>query len=197
MNSEVCDMLENMLNLLQEKFANKNSAWDKMLEFLIVDNQGKYFFQIDHKFEWLWENQRLAQQLLDIYDSELLRSDLHDHLGELYFMRILSKAYPDNPFVGTILHQKGITYSSAGTGNELLQAAKKNPDTKYYGVEPDKQLYRIALTNCIIHSVDVQLLNTNPNICDINVQTENGRSNWKYANKWNVDQSKLKPVATG
>lgn len=190
-------MLENMLNLLQEKFGDKNSAWDKMIEFLIVDNQGKYFFQIDHKFEWLWEDQRLTHRLLGIYNSELLRSDFHDHLGELYYQHIFSEVYPDDPFVGKILHQEGITYSSAGTGDELMQAAKKNQDTKYYGVEPDIQLYRIALTNCTIYSIDIQLLNANPYEHDINVHTENGRSNWKYANKWNVDQSKLKPVATG
>lgn len=194
MNSEVRDMLKKMLNLLQEKFVDKNSAWDKMIEFLIVYNQGKYFFRVDHKFEWLWEDQRLAHQLLDIYDSELMRSDFHDHLGELYYKRILSEEYPDNPFVGKILHKKGITYSNAGTGSELMQSAKKNPDKKYYGVEPDIKLYRIALTNCTIHGVDVQLLNANPNEHDINVQSENGQSNWKYSNRWNVDQSKLKLV---
>ncbi|NQV18658.1 MAG: N-6 DNA methylase [Armatimonadetes bacterium] len=190
-------MLEKMLNLLQEISVDENSAWNKMIEFLIVDNQGRYFFQIDHKFEWLWEDEGFTSRFMSIYDSVLLRSDCQDHVGELYYKRMLNKTCSDNSSIRKILHQKGITYSSVGTGKEILQAAKKNPNTKYYGVESDIKLYRIALTNCIIHGVDVQLLNANPNEHDINVQTVNGRSNWKYANRWKVDCDKLKPVAIG
>lgn len=189
-------MLEKMYGLFTGKFINPLKAWDKLIEFLIVDNQGRYFFQIDHKFEWLWEDQKMVNQLMTIYDSELLRSDCNDHIGMFYYQQVLCKTYPDNPFVGKILHQKGITYSSTGTGNELMQAAKKNPDIKYYGVEPDVKLYRIALTNCMIYDIKAKLLNANPGKHDIDLKSSEGKSNWQYANQWNVDQNILKPSLT-
>ena len=51
MNNEIAIMLENLFNQLNEKFKDKKEAWDKLIEFIAIDNHAKWFFEVDHKFE--------------------------------------------------------------------------------------------------------------------------------------------------
>ena len=40
-----------MLNIFNRKFNDNNKAWDRMIEFIAVDNCPPMLVQMDHEFE--------------------------------------------------------------------------------------------------------------------------------------------------
>ena len=84
MKPEVYKMIENMYKLLFEKFKNKQLAWNRLIEFIAVDNNGALFLQLNHKFEFLFEDKKLLNSLMDIYNSKLISSDNINQIGDLY-----------------------------------------------------------------------------------------------------------------
>ena len=100
MKSDVRKMLDSMYDTLTAKFHDSYKAWDHLVEFLAVDNCGSMLFQMDHKFEWLFEDRGLTEKLMDTYDPKILRSDYHDHLGDMYLEK--SHKYKPGTKTGTV-----------------------------------------------------------------------------------------------
>ena len=84
-NPEVRIVLDKLFNLFYKKFNEKDKAWDYFIEFLAADNSLEIALQLEHKFEWFINDKRFRDSIFAIYDSKLLKSDYHDHLGDIYF----------------------------------------------------------------------------------------------------------------
>ncbi len=213
MNSNVREMLESMFDLFTEKFADMVEAWDHFVEFLAVDNHGSLICQLDHKFEWLFEDRKLCEALMKIYDPELMRSDYYDHLGDMYWEEVLGKgnAARGRSFLiswreaqSTAAKHTAETDETlrildpvAGTGRLLMATHKRAPNTLLFGVDVDLRALRIALTNFAIHGITGYLLHANTLQHQIDPSTEDGRANWQYSNRWNSGIDELIPLETG
>lgn len=201
MNKDVSSMLERMYDLFLKKFQNRLIAWDHFIEFIAVDNQGSLFFEIKHKFEWLFEDQDFCKAILDIYDSKLLRSDNYDHLGELYFSRIIKQndklisSKQSEKIILSYLEktdkQVRILIPKCQTGRLIMQANEIANKAIIYTIEPDIRLYRIALTNMIIHNIKGYILCTNKPRSNIDDIISDSKNKWKYANAWCVPSTQL------
>ena len=73
---------------------------------------------------------------------------------------------------------------------------KRCPNGSLFGVDNDINLIRIALANFLIHDIPGHLLYADMNRYEIDISKENGKYNWQFANQWNSQQDKLKPVET-
>lgn len=201
MNKDVSSMLENIYDLFLKKFKAELTTWDHFIEFIAVDNQGSLFFEIPHKFEWLFEDQDLCKTVLDIYDSKLLRSDYYDHLGELYFKKVIKQ---NDKLISTkqadtiILNyidktdkQIKILIPNCQTGRVIMAVKDIANKAMIYAIEPDIRLYRIALTNMIIHNIKGYILCTNKPRSNVDDIINNSKNKWKYANSWCVPSTQL------
>ncbi len=201
MNKDVSAMLENIYDLFLKKFKDELTSWDHFIEFIAVDNQGCLFFEIPHKFEWLFEDQNFCKTVLDIYDSKLLRSDYYDHLGELYFTRVLKKdeklISPEKAesiilnYIEKTDKQIKILIPNGQTGRLIMAVKEIANKAKVYAIEPDIRLYRIALTNMIIHNIKGYILYTNKPRSNADDIINDSKNKWKYANAWCVPSTQL------
>ena len=153
MNQDVRKMLEGMYDLLTQKFHDPVKAWDSLIEFLAVDNCGSLIHQLDHKFEWLFDDMDFAKRLTKAYDFELLKSDYYDYLGEMYLERIVGKKeagkgglyltpmnVADSMAAMTIKETDkslNILDPAVGTGRLLMGAHKRAPNALLFGVDID------------------------------------------------------------
>ncbi len=201
MNRDVSSMLEKIYDLFLKKFKDETTSWDHFIEFIAIDNQGSLFFEIPHKFEWLFEDQNFCKAVLDIYDSKLLRSDYYDHLGELYFKRIIkqSEKLISPKQADTIIlnyidktdKQIKILIPNAQTGRVMMAVKDITNKAIIYAIEPDIRLYRITLTNMIIHNIKGYILCTNKQRSNIDDIITDSKNKWKYANAWCVPSTQL------
>ncbi len=193
-------MLESMYDLLTGKFHYSVKSWDNFVEFLAVDNCGSLFLQLDHKFEWLFEDSKLANSLMQTYDPELLRSDYYDHLGEMYLEKLVGTRQAQER--GQFLTPMNVADSMAamtigqtdkpvrvldpcvGTGRLLMAAHKQAPNALLFGVDVDLRALRIAFTNFAIHGISGYLLHADSLLHDTDISTDVGRHNWEFANRW-------------
>ena len=205
---EVRKMLEDMYSLLNNKYSDSVKAWDSLIEFLAVDNCGSLIYQLDHKFEWLFEDSELSRTLMKTYDPELLRSDYYDHLGEMYLEKIIGKKESERK--GLYLTPMNVAESMAamtiketdkalnildpavGTGRLLMAAHKRAPNGLVFGVDIDLRALRIAFTNFAIHGISGYLLHADSLRHEIDISIKDGRSNWQFANKWYSSMDQLK-----
>ena len=205
-------MLDKMYDVLNEKFHDPVKSWDKLLEFLVADNCGSQIYKLNNRFEWLIQDSKLVDSVNNLYDSELLKSDYYDHLGEMYLEKIVTKY--ETRRQGIILTPINLAESLAesvvkrtempmtildpnvGTGRILMAAHKIAPNAILFGVNKDLDLLRIALANLSIHNIPGYLLHADSHIHNINLATEAGRDNWQYANMWSSCMDKLKPAET-
>lgn len=201
-------MLENVYDLISKKVQDNKKAWDYLVEFVAVDNRAGLIFDIDHKFEWLFEDNGLAKKILEIYDDELLRTDYYDHLGDMYIHHVLpmneqmtKTHYIRHQTAIDVLADTIITDSNepfkfldieAGTGRLLMAAYKQTPKAHLFGVERNLDLYRIALANFAIHEIPAQMLHADLGIYEIDISLPNGRYNWQFANRWKIDKNKFR-----
>lgn len=213
MNQDVRKMLESMYDLLNQKFNDSVKAWDSLIEFLAVDNCGSLYYQLNHKFEWLFEDNDFARRLMKTYDFELLKSDYYDHLGEMYLERIVGQNEVRRK--GLYLTPMNIAETMAvmtisstdekirvldpavGSGRLLMAAYKKAPNSILFGVDIDLRVLRIAFTNFAIHNISGYLLHANSLEHEIDISTENGMYNWQFVNSWYSHMDKLKEIQAG
>ncbi len=201
MNKDVFSMLERIYDLFLKKFKDGFTSWDHFIEFIAVDNQGSLFFEIPHKFEWLFEDQNFCKTVLDIYDSKLLRSDYYDHLGELYFKRVIKQSdkllSPEKAesiilnYIDKTDKQIKILIPKAQTGRVIMAVKDIANKAMIYAIEPDIRLYRIALTNMIIHNIKGYIICTNKPRSDVDDIINDSKNKWKYANAWCVPSTQL------
>ena len=203
-------MLEDMYDLISKKHNDPIKAWDSFIEFLAVDNCPPIFNQLDHKFEWLFEDKELADEIIKTYDVDLLKSDYYDHLGEMYLEKIVSKNEASRK--GQFLTPMNVADAMAdmtiektensikildpavGTGRLLMAAHKKAPNGLLFGVDIDLRALRVAFTNFAIHNISGYLLNADSLYHEIDISKVEGAQNWKYANRWYSCMDKLKPM---
>ena len=208
MNQEVRKMLENMYNIFSKKFKDEVIAWDHFIDFLAVDNCGSLIYQFRHKFEWLFEDNKLVNSLMSIYNPALLRSDYYDHLGEMYFEKILNPKQSQDRNLSLMTMNDAYTMAKmsfgetdaplkildpvVGSGRYLMAVYKIAPNALLFGVDTDLRALRIAFTNFAIHGIQGYLLHADTRIHDTEIDTDEGIYNWQFANKWYSHIDKLK-----
>lgn len=201
-------MLENAHGILERKLHDPSKAWDRLIEFIAVDNCAPLFFQLNHRFEWFFDDSQLANDFMAVYDSKLLKSDYYDHLGEMYIEKLLSKSevqrrgiYLTPMEVGSLManitiektdQKVNILDPAVGSGRLLMAAHKQAPKARLFGVDTDLRLLRIAYANLAIHNIQGYLLHADSLRHEIDISTKSGRENWQYANNWYSQIDKLK-----
>lgn len=210
MRQEVRAMLDKMYDLFTREFHDPVKSWDYMIDFLAVDNCGQLLYQLNHKFEWLFENSRLVKEIKETYNHKLLKSEVYDHLGEMYLEKIVSsqQAKKRGMFLTpmnvadmmaemTLLSdnkEPNVLDPAVGTGRLLMSAYKVSPKARLFGVDIDLRALRIAFTNFAIHNITGYLLHANSLLHEIDIAEEGGMHNWQYANRWYSCMDKLKPA---
>ena len=208
MNPKIKNMLESMFKRLNHKFKDPIKAWDKLIEFLAADNSVRLATKLNHNYEWLTNDSKLVSDLMNIYNSDLLKSDCHDYLGELYEDKIASNVkvqkckhvLTSDSEVKRIAEiqidktdeNKTIFDPAVGTGRLLMAAHKVAPNARLFGVDYDIRKLRIAYTNLAIHGIPGYLLHADANQHELDLQKDDGRHNWGYANNWHDVQDKLR-----
>jgi len=201
-------MLEDVYNLFKEKYKDSVKSWDQFIEFIAADNNASLIYQLNDKLEWLFEDKRLLKSLMTKYNPALLRSDYYDHLGDMYFEKILKPGHSQNKDLFLIsmndaydMIKKTIGENDApikildpnvGTGRYLMAAHKIVPNALLFGVDSDLRALRIVFTNFTIHSIPGYLLHADTSVHDIEMETDEGIYNWQFANEWNSCIEKLK-----
>ncbi len=210
MDLEVRKMLESMYGLLTGKFHDPYKAWDHFIDFLATDNCGSLIHQLDHKFEWLFEDSRLADRLMKTYDPEKLRSDYYDHLGEMYLDKVAGPSQVQcqglflTPMhvadsmaamtIGETTDKVNVLDPCVGTGRLLMAAHKQAPNARLFGVDVDMRALRIAFTNFAIHDISGYLLHADSLGHETDISTDEGFHNWQFANRWYSCMDKFKPI---
>jgi type I restriction-modification system DNA methylase subunit len=210
MNPNVRAMLEDIHSLFRQKFRDKELSWDRFIEFIAGDHSAQVIEQLGHGFNWLLRDKELTKSILRIYDTYLLASDYYDHLGDMYYEKFGMEG--DATATRESLHPKGIevliTSASAsnmcrelsildpkaGTGRLLMAVYKYASNCKLFGAEPDIRAIRVALTNMAIHDIPCFLLHADSSRYETDISTENGKYNWRFANKWFSHIDELKPM---
>lgn len=203
-------MLENLYELFCSKSEDSVKGWDRLIEFLAVDNYASMISQLDHKFDWLFKDEDLSCKVMNLYKPSLLRDDPHDHLGDLYLEKMVSSSeiqkrgqfltpreLAETLATMTIRETKKevtVLDPAVGTGRLLIAARKYAPNGIFFGVDNDIRMLRIAMTNFAIHNIPGYLLHADALYHDIDLSSENGRYNWRFANKWHSHTDKLRPA---
>lgn len=204
-------MLESLYAAIAEKSPDAVTAWDRMMEFLAVDSSPPLVVQMERPFDWLVTDYGLTQKVMSTYDRNLLRSEYHDHLGDMYCERfaeingienaghflldsqtvqyIAQKTIPETKLEVTVVDV------AAGTGKLLMAASIRAPNGTFFGVESDLRALRVALTNFGIHKVKGYLLHANVLQHETRFDREDGLYNWRFANLWDshMDELRLLP----
>ena len=210
MNLEVRTMLDSMYEIFIDKFNDPVKAWDHFIEFLAVDNCAPLICQLENRFEWVFKDSKLVDNVIKTYNSNLLKSDYYDHLGDIYVEKIISKneakrkgiyITPQNAadVIGKISIQETdrplmVLDPAVGTGRLLMAAYKKAPKAALFGVDIDLRSLRIAFTNLAIHNISGYLLHADSLMHEIDISNERGRYNWQFANRWNTCIENLRPM---
>lgn len=212
MNPNTRKMYEKMYNILFQKFLDHNLTINALAEFIAVDNYPSLLNQLNHKFEWLYEDKELCENLLKVYNLSLLKSDPYDYLGDLYvnkqtFVEKNTKGRQANPdliadFISRITFRNtngtlNILDPCVGTGSFLLAASKHFPNANFFGVDSDLTALRIAFTNCAIHKINAYFLHADIQTHEIDISKPDGIYNWQYANHWYSCMDKLRKISPG
>jgi hypothetical protein len=191
----VKQMLDELFELFLNKFKDVVTAWTHFLEFLAVDNRAEYFWQVHHKFEYLWEDQVFIKKLLDIYNSELLRSGLFreemiDSLINIYFKIVLMKEYLPEKLTIKQINPSNLEVTSTSF-KSFFDISKESKKVKL-GLIEDLEFYLIAITIQAIYDFKAYLLYADKKIHNIDIKTPDGKFNWQFANKWHPEKSLLR-----
>lgn len=206
MTNLVKPMLTSLYQLFTEKFSAPIQAWDRYLEFIAADHNPGLFAELTHGFEWLANDKTLSDKIFSVYQPQLLTNERYDYLGEMYGQYFLSEPERDSLIpayevvqaeaittIGNTNDELNILDPNAGTGRRLLASNEIAPNTRYFGVELNERLARIAMTNAFIHKIPAFILMADPNFHEIDISQKFGRHNWQYANKWYNHYDELKP----
>ena len=203
---------ENMYEILCRRFHDYDKAWDYLIEFIAVDNCPAILSQLEHKFEWLFKDKDLSDRLMSVYNPEVLKADMHDHLGDMYIENqsksggkgkgqfLTPDSVCDCICKMTIGEAKktgrplNILDPCVGTGRFLLYAHQYDPNANLFGVDIDLKALRVAFTNCAIHGIRAYFLHADSLFHEIDISKPEGVANWQHANKWYSCWDKLKEM---
>jgi len=209
MNPEVRTMLENTYSLFLQKFGNPIIAWDRFLEFVAVDNSVSLLPQMEHRFEWLFNDSDFGRRVMKTYDYQLMKSDFYDHLGDMYSEKVANSADPRRhtlrPFgkleaavsasIPPTRDVMSILQPDVISGRSLMAAYKQAPNAIFFGICDNERKARLTLTNLLVHDLRGFALHADRAKHNIDPSTEDGRYNWGFANKWNSQIAKLRPAS--
>ena len=201
-------MLEDVHSVFNDEFRDSVKAWDSFLEFLAVDHCPPLLQQLDHKFEWFFENESFSKDVIARYNPSILPTEFYDHLGEMYIEKLVTKKDADRrglfltPMeVANLMATMTISRTEnevtvldpcVGTGRFLMAGYKRAPNGMFFGVDIDLRALRVAYTNLAIHGIRGYLLHADSLMHETDIGTVSGRENWQYANKWYSCIDKLK-----
>lgn len=200
-----------LFSILKNYFNDYDKAFDKLLEFLVVDFSPRAILHIEGKLNWFFENKELAKKLLEVYDPKIIKNTHLDHLGALYCTlqsnkTIQMKGQFITPYnVSKMIAQmtlneteKAVTVldPACGTGSMLLAAHETSPNSILFGVDIDLRAVRTCITNFAIRNIKGYILCADSLRHDTMLNTENGRHNWQFANNWYSHWNELKSFAT-
>ena len=195
-----------LFNALKNHFHDCLTAYDKMLEFLIVDFQPFMLYKIEGSLRWFFENENLAKELVSVYEIDKIRASMKDHLGMMYCSLQSRKTleakgqfitpYNISRFIAemTLGENKepvNVLDPACGTGSMLLAAHEINPKALLIGVDIDLRAVRTCMTNFAIHGIKGYVLCADSLLHEIDISKENGRNNWKYCNSWHSRFDKM------
>lgn len=201
-------MLENLYDTFSEKYPDSQQAWNGMLIYIASVSAELLLAQIKDEIGWLVGDSDLVQRATRIYDPVLMQEDTADSLGSFYreLSSDFSSGRPKTPILADETEHgiEAVLYGSAskvmlldlhaGTGRLLLLAHKLIPNGILLGVEPELGAYRVGLTNFAIHGVHGYVLHADPQIHATDLDSEEGRHNWEYANRWHSQIDNLLPI---
>ena len=209
MDQKVRTMLEQLFLIFIDKYPDPLNAWDKLIEFIAIDNHSPLFSELDYNFQWFYQNKEFIESVMSIYDSNLLKDDYYDHLGEMFYDKIVSKGlvestndYLINQDKAQLLipqklrntHIPNTVFDPAvGSGRLLMAVYQVSPKAILCGVDSDIRLLRIAYTNLLIHNIPGYLLHADESKHETDISTREGMYNWRYYNKWHSCMNKLLP----
>lgn len=202
-------MLDNLYDMFYEKYPDSHRSWDCMLAFIAGFHDGRLMAQFEDELEWVVQEPSILEKVRAMYDPCLMRGNSLDALGEMYFECQLDKAqqraksYARTPWKIVKVMSEAIVPETqerikimdpcAGTGRLLLALASRAPNGVYFGVEDDLRISRIALTNLLIDNVHAYVLNANYLAHATDLQSDAGKHNWRYSNKWYSQMHNLLP----
>lgn len=192
MDQDAVTMLENLYAFFIEKFKNKALAWERLLEFLAVDNQAKIFWQVNHKFEYLWEDQDFTKKVMGAYDSEVLRNEKKDVLTDFYN----SKVRPKTLGILQSVTMNNLTLHKISC-QAFLEYCEANKPNRSYAITNDLQLYRILVTNLAIHDLPGKILLMPVGHYVLDITFPDGKFNWQFANHWHPEPKLLRKLQMG
>ena len=204
---------EKIFDALYSRYNDSSKAYNRMLEFLAADNCPPMLADIGERIEWFFSDRELSEQIAGVYDLSEIKSDYHDHLGDLYEEHVIGPQeakrkglyLTPQPVVEVICKstlegakdkEVNILDPCTGTGRFLLAAARYAPKGRLFGVDRDLTMIRTAFTNAAIHNVSMYLLHADSLRHEIDIAKEDGRANWRYANRWDSQMDKLKASTT-
>ncbi|MFX1478238.1 MAG: hypothetical protein ACFFCI_08900 [Promethearchaeota archaeon] len=208
MNLKVRTMLEQLFTAFTKKYNDPIKSWNRFLEFIAIDNFFPILAELDYNLAWFCENKEFLESVMDIYNSQCLKSDYYDHLGELYWDKILSKKYISQTSNSYLIspsytkrimednnknRKRTILVKAVGSGRTIMEYHKYYSNSIFFGIEPDLRLYRIALTNCLIHNIPAYLLHANLQKYEVDISTKEGNYNWRFYNKWRSQMNNMLP----
>lgn len=208
-NKEVRGVYDSLFKVLYDEYNDGNLAYEKLLEFLAVDNCPPIIRDIDGNLSWFFENEDIRGKLIEAYDVKVVQSERYDHLGDLYLENVIGEyeakkrklyftphsvadALARMTLEGNTKKQPNVLDPAVGSGRLLMAAHAHCPDARLYGVDNSLALVRTAFTNAAIHSISMYLLHADSLRHVTDIALPEGRDNWRHANRWQSQVDKLK-----
>jgi type I restriction-modification system DNA methylase subunit len=206
---EVRNVYDSLFKVLYDEYNDSNLAYERLLEFLAVDNCPPIIRDIDGQLNWFFENEDVRGKLIEAYDVKAVQSERYDHLGDLYLENVIGEyeakkrklyftphsvasALAKMTLEGNTKKQPNVLDPAVGSGRLLMAAHEYCPSAKLYGVDNSLPLIRTAFTNAAIHSISMYLLHADSLRHVTDISLPEGRENWRHANRWQSQMDRLK-----
>lgn len=192
-----------MFNILYEKCHDYTKAYDRLLQFIIVDHIPPMIHQFDGKMSWFADDEKTSLKLIEIYKQHFkeIHTDRYDYLGDIYVEKqgrfsqgikgqFLTPAHICDFMVNVVINEEekdkpiNIFDPCVGTGRFLMTASKYAPKAVLFGVDIDNRAIRTAFANACIHKARMRLLHADSLRHATDISTKAGLYNWKFCNSW-------------
>ena len=198
-----------MFKALYDEYNDSNLAYERLLEFLAVDNCPPIIQDIEGHLGWFFENEDVREKLIKAYDVKAVQSERYDHLGDLYLENVIgeyeakkrklyftphsvAEALAKMTLEGNTKEKPNVLDPAVGSGRLLMAAHEYCPSARLYGVDNSLPLIRTAFTNAAIHSIPMYLLHADSLRHLTDISLPKGRENWRHANRWQSHMDELK-----
>lgn len=193
---------EEMFDIIYEGGYKRDplTAFDKLLEFLVVDMSDGRMIPYIPNVEWWFSADgvdlidRLTKKNYSREFISEIKGERHDHLGEIYtdVQSTSSKRGKGQFFTPTDVTQLIATMSMdaskgpvkildpcIGSGRFMIAAANINPEARIYGVDIDLRATQISMVNAWMFNIHAFLLHANALLHEIDIKYLEGQENWR------------------